>query len=80
MLLTIPGVRDGAVFGVPDPEFGEQVCAHVEVDPDGPDAPAIRTALEARLSRFKVSRMLELVNGLPREDSGKIFKRKLREP
>ena len=80
VLLAIPGVRDGAVFGIPDPEFGEQVCAHVEVEPGGPDAPAIRAALAARLSRFKVPQTVELVGGLPREDSGKIFKRKLREP
>jgi long-chain acyl-CoA synthetase len=77
---SIPGVRDSAVFGIPDEEFGEAVCAHVQVEPGGPDAAAIRDALGKQLSRFKIPRVIEAVDDLPREDSGKIFKRKLREP
>ena len=30
VLIQMPGVRDCAVFGIPDEEFGEQICAHVE--------------------------------------------------
>jgi long-chain acyl-CoA synthetase len=33
VLIQMPGVRDCAVFGIPDEEFGEQVCAHVEPYP-----------------------------------------------
>ena len=32
-LLAMPGVRDCAVFGIPDEEFGEKLCAHIEPDP-----------------------------------------------
>ena len=79
-LLGVAGVRDCAVFGIPDPEFGEAVCAHVQVDAGGPDVPALRSALGATLSRFKIPREIVTADDLPREDSGKIFKRKLRAP
>ncbi|MFW2853493.1 acyl-CoA synthetase [Sphingomonas sp. TX0543] len=79
-LQGIVGIRDSAVFGIPDDEFGEAICAHVQVDAGGPDAAAIRASLEQQLSRYKVPRYIEIVEDLPREDSGKIFKRKLREP
>ena len=41
---------------------------------------AIRSALAGRLSRFKIPQEVVIADDLPREDSGKIFKRKLREP
>jgi acyl-coenzyme A synthetase/AMP-(fatty) acid ligase len=33
-LLAMPGVRDCAIFGIPDEEFGETLCTHVEPDPE----------------------------------------------
>ena len=81
VLLGLPGVRDCAVFGIPDPEFGEQVCAHVEALPGVQlDADALRAGLAERLARFKVPRTIVFADQLPREDSGKIFKRKLKAP
>jgi long-chain acyl-CoA synthetase len=43
ILIQMPGMRDCAVFGIPDEEFGEPICAHVEAVPntdlgDGLDA------------------------------------------
>ncbi|MEP6786646.1 MAG: acyl-CoA synthetase [Sphingomonadales bacterium] len=79
-LHALPEVRDCAVFGIPDAEFGEAVCACVQpVEGAAIDVDLLRTALAARLSRFKIPRVIDLVDTLPREDSGKIFKRKLRE-
>lgn len=81
-LHAVPGVRDCAVFGAPDAEFGEQVVAHIEVDDAGPPLgeAEVRTALAGVLARYKVPRVIVFEQSLPREDSGKIFKRKLREP
>jgi len=81
VLIQMPGVRDCAVFGIPDEEFGEQICAHVEPSTGAAlDATSVRSFLGQHLARYKVPRVVELAASLPREDSGKIFKRKLRAP
>jgi long-chain acyl-CoA synthetase len=81
VLIQMPGVHDCAVFGIPDEEFGEQICAYVEPLPGaGIDATAVRAFLGQHVARYKVPRVVELAASLPREDSGKIFKRKLRNP
>jgi long-chain acyl-CoA synthetase len=45
------------------------------IDPD-----SIRSQLKSTLAGYKIPRHIELQAGLPREDSGKIFKRRLRDP
>jgi len=80
-LLAMPGVHACAVFGIPDEEFGEKLCAHIEPDPAVPlAAPEVAAFLRGRLADFKVPRVIKFETALPREDSGKIIKRKLREP
>lgn len=80
-LHKMPGVGDCAVFGIPDEEFGEQVCAIVQRLP-GADITesAVRSFLREKIAGYKVPKHVEFRTDLPREDSGKIFKRKLREP
>jgi len=80
-LLKMPGVADCAVFGIPDDEFGEGVCAVVQ-PADGADLSeaSVKAYLREHVAGYKVPRRVELASDLPREDSGKIFKRKLREP
>jgi long-chain acyl-CoA synthetase len=80
-LQSLPGVRDCAVFGVPDDEFGEALAAHVELD-DGARVTAddVRDHVRSNLAAYKTPRVVEFSRALPREDSGKIFKRRLREP
>jgi len=80
-LITLPGVRDCAVFGIPDEEFGESLCACVEPEADAQlDTAAVRAWLRQRLAAYKVPRRIEFHASLPREDTGKIFKRRLRDP
>jgi acyl-CoA synthetase (AMP-forming)/AMP-acid ligase II len=80
-LVQLPEVADCAVFGIPDDELGEILLACVQpaFDTD-PDEAAIRTQLRARLAGYKVPKKFVFLDQLPREDSGKIFKRRLREP
>lgn len=79
-LIGIEGVADCAVFGIPDPEFGESLLALVERTPGSPISEEfIRGQLQQRLARYKVPRRIEFETNLPREDTGKIFKRKLRD-
>jgi long-chain acyl-CoA synthetase len=81
VLIGLDGVRDCAVFGIPDDEFGERLCAYVEPEAGTKLQPAeIQDYLRARLASFKVPKEVRFLDALPREASGKIFKRKLREP
>ena len=81
VLVGLPGVKDCAVIGVPDAEYGESLLALVEPQ-DGavPDPETLRAALAHSFTGFKLPRRIEIRASLPREDSGKIFKRLLREP
>jgi long-chain acyl-CoA synthetase len=81
LLQAMPGVADCAVFGIPDDEFGESLAAAVQAVPGAELSPdSVRGWLHARLSGYKVPRVVTLHAQLPREDTGKIFKRKLRDP
>jgi long-chain acyl-CoA synthetase len=80
-LQSMRGVRDCAVFGIPDEEFGESLAAHIELDEQAElSADAVRAHVRTRLAGYKTPRVVEFSDTLPREDSGKIFKRRLREP
>jgi long-chain acyl-CoA synthetase len=80
VLVNCPGVRDCAVFGIPDEEFGESLIAAIEPESGSkPVAADIVAFLEARLARFKVPKRFVFHDALPREVSGKLFKRKLRD-
>ena len=81
VLTAIPGVKDCAVFGIPDAEYGESLLALVEPHDDASLGSAeVMAYLKERLSGFKVPRHIEIRTDLPREDSGKIQKRLLRAP
>ena len=75
-LVGIDGVMDAAVFGVPDPEFGEKIAAYVVTNLG---EAALREHLVGRLARYKIPGIFRTVSAIPREDSGKIRKKKLRE-
>ncbi len=79
-LIGIDGVADCAVFGVPDAEFGESLLAVVERTPESKiTEESVRDELAGVLARYKVPRRIEFGSDLPREDTGKIYKRKLRD-
>jgi long-chain acyl-CoA synthetase len=80
-LHAVAGVHDCAVFGIPDDEFGEALMAVVEPQAGVTlDAGSIRAQLKMSLADYKVPKHVEIQAHLPREDSGKIFKRRLRDP
>jgi acyl-CoA synthetase (AMP-forming)/AMP-acid ligase II len=85
VLVSHPAVRDAAVFGIPDEEFGERVMAVVELSPAaGLAAEDVPEALDAHCRRllagYKRPRSYRVVDELPREPSGKLSRRALREP
>ncbi len=81
VLHAMPGVVDCAVFGIPDDEFGESLAAAVQPLPGSTlTAAAVRAWVHERMAGYKVPKVVSFHDSLPREDTGKIFKRKLREP
>ncbi|SIS44836.1 class I adenylate-forming enzyme family protein [Salimicrobium flavidum] len=75
VMLEIEGIREVAVIGVPHPEWGETVKAVYAGDVDDTE---IRSTLEKRLASYKVPRIYEQVEELPRNASGKILKQSLK--
>jgi acyl-CoA synthetase (AMP-forming)/AMP-acid ligase II len=67
VLATHACVAEVAVIGVPDPQWGEVVCAAVVPAPGAtPTLPELQKHCEGRLAGFKKPRRLELVDALPR--------------
>jgi long-chain acyl-CoA synthetase len=83
-LLEHPAVGDVAVFGIPDPDWGESVKAVVEPAPGQLAGEQLERSLQAhcedRLAKYKRPRSIDFVEALPRDPNGKLYKRKLRDP
>ncbi|MEC3919340.1 AMP-binding protein [Nocardia sp. CDC160] len=80
LLAAHPYIADAAVVGVDDPEFGKALRAFIVPRPDGTlDAESIRAHVRANLARYKVPRTVTFLDELPRNPSGKVLKRTLRE-
>jgi long-chain acyl-CoA synthetase len=80
VLITLPGIADCAVVGIPDEEFGEALAAQVVAEAGVTlDAETIRRELGLRIAGFKVPRRIDIVAALPRDDNGKVQKRRIRD-
>jgi acyl-CoA synthetase (AMP-forming)/AMP-acid ligase II len=73
-------VREVAVVGVDDEEFGQRLEAFVVLEPDGrASADELRTHVRSHLAGYKVPRAVTFVEELPRNEAGKVVKRRLLE-
>ncbi|MCD0458197.1 long-chain-fatty-acid--CoA ligase [Roseiconus lacunae] len=75
-------IGDVAVIGVPDPKWGESPKAFIELR-HGSEKPKVRELLrfaKSQLAEFKVPKSFEFVDQLPRNPSGKVLKKTLRQP
>jgi len=80
-IIGIDGVHDVAVFGIPDQEFGEALAAHIELAPGATLRDEdVRAHVGRHLAKYKIPKVIVFDETLPREDTGKLFKRRLKEP
>jgi len=83
-LIMHPAVADVAVFGIPHPDWGEEIKAVVELnegqEPSDELAADIIAFAGTRMGKFKVPKTVDFSEHLPREANGKLMKRKLRDP
>ena len=84
VLLMHPKVADAAVFGIPHPDWGEEIKAVVEPAPGAEPGDALTRELIAfcaeSLARFKLPKSIDYTDAMPRDPNGKLYKRKLRDP
>jgi acyl-CoA synthetase (AMP-forming)/AMP-acid ligase II len=79
ILSVCPEIRETAVIGVPDPHWGENVCAVIVLRPHSTIEPRELTdRVRQRLAGFKVPRHVVTVDELPRNATGKVLKEQLR--
>jgi long-chain acyl-CoA synthetase len=81
ILVRHPAVQQAAVIGVPDPTYGEEICAVLVLDPDA-DPPSTEDIVgwsREHLGRHKYPRRVEIVDQLPLGPSFKVLKRELRK-
>jgi acyl-CoA synthetase (AMP-forming)/AMP-acid ligase II len=79
LLAAVDGVREVAVIGVPDEEFGQRLRAVVSLTPGARLTEAeLQEHVRTHLARYKVPREVVFVDQLPRNATGKILKRELR--
>jgi malonyl-CoA/methylmalonyl-CoA synthetase len=80
-IARLPGVREVAVVGLPDPDFGERVAAAVVVAPQGPavDTQGVIAHCQRELASFKAPRSVTFVEALPRNAMGKLLRHTLRD-
>jgi long-chain acyl-CoA synthetase len=83
VLVTHPAVRDAAVFGIPNDEFGEEVKAAIELReglaPSDELAAELIGHVRAHLAGYKAPKSVDFEDALPRHPTGKLYKRLLRD-
>jgi fatty-acyl-CoA synthase len=81
LLITHPGVEEAAVIGVDDEEFGKRLAAYVVPARSGESISEddLREFVKQNLARYKVPRDVTFLDELPRNPTGKVLKRRLRE-
>jgi fatty-acyl-CoA synthase len=80
LLITHPAIEEAAVIGVDDEEFGARLAAFVVTAPGQTiSEDEVRELVKRNLARYKVPRDVQFLDELPRNTTGKVLKRSLRE-
>jgi fatty-acyl-CoA synthase len=79
-LFTHPAVEQAAVVGLPDPKYGEELCAWIKLKTGQTASPDdIRAFCKSQLAHYKVPRYIKFVESFPQTVTGKIQKFKIRD-
>jgi fatty-acyl-CoA synthase len=79
-LYSHPKVQDVQVIGVPDPKYGEEICAWIKLRPgQSATAEEIRAFCKGQIAHYKIPRYVEFVPDFPMTITGKIQKFVMRE-
>ena len=79
-LFTHPAVEQATVVGLPDPKYGEELCAWLKLKQGAAATEQeIREFCRGRLAHFKVPRYVRFVTSFPQTVTGKIQKFKIRD-
>ena len=79
-LFQHPKVEQAEVIGVPDPKYGEEICAWIKLRPgETADAEEIRQFCRDRIAHYKIPRYVLFVDEFPMTITGKVQKFKMRE-
>jgi fatty-acyl-CoA synthase len=79
VILDIPGVADASVIGVPDEKWGEVPKAFIEKgEEQPPTTEKVIAYCRSKLAGYKVPKLIEYIDELPRNPSGKVLKKDLR--
>jgi len=75
-----PAVQDVQVIGVPDPKFGEELCAWIVLKPGAALTPeAVRDFCQGQIAHYKIPRHIRFVESFPTTVTGKVQKFAMRE-
>ncbi|GAA4957355.1 AMP-binding protein [Actinoplanes utahensis] len=81
LLAALPQVREVAVIGVPDDDWGQRLAAYLVLRPgERLDPEAVREHVRRHRARFSVPRDVVFLEELPRNATGKILARELPRP
>jgi fatty-acyl-CoA synthase len=79
-MYTHPAIEDVAVIGVPDPKYGEEICAWVRLRTgEELDLDQLKAFCDGKIAHYKVPRYLEIVQQFPMTITGKVRKVEMRE-
>src|SRR3954467_10100210 len=79
LISKMDGVNGVAVIGVHDEEFGQRLKAFVSKKGSGPSEDDIKAKVKTDLARYKVPKEVEFLDELPRNATGKVLKKELKE-
>ena len=80
LLITHEAIDEAAVIGVDDAEFGKRLAAYVVLQPGRTlSEEAVKDFVKGNLARYKVPREVHFIDELPRNPTGKVLKRQLRD-